>query len=97
MPPLPSQFVVNPAYPNPFNSSVVIDYELPKESLVRIQVYGLLGNLIWKSNKEFILAGYYQFYWGGQNSPKVLISSGIYSFVFLINEQSLIKKAVYIK
>jgi len=96
-PQLPSQFVVNPAYPNPFNSSVVIDYELPKESLVRIQVYGLLGNLIWKSNKEFILAGYYQFYWGGQNSPKVLISSGIYSFVFLINEQSLIKKAVYIK
>jgi hypothetical protein len=94
---LPTKFVVNPAHPNPFNSSVVIDYELPKESLVRIKVNDLVGKLIWESKKEILPPGYYHFYWDSRYSPKSLIPSGIYSFVFLINEQSFVKKAVYIK
>jgi len=95
--PLPTAFAVHPAYPNPFNSSVTIKYELPKESLVQIQVFDLCGRLVWETKKEILQAGYYELIWNNKSGMKTLASSGIYTFVFLINNQSFIQKAVYIK
>jgi len=57
----------------------------------------LTGRLIWEGNKAILPAGYYQFYWESRSVQKSLIPSGIYSFVFLINNEPFVQKAVYIK
>ena len=43
---LPAKTVLNASYPNPFNPSTTINYELSSESLVNISVYDALGRLV---------------------------------------------------
>lgn len=40
---LPDEFALHPAYPNPFNSSATLHYDLPEVSDVRLTVYDLRG------------------------------------------------------
>ena len=39
----PSNFILHPAYPNPFNSTTTIRYSLPYSSNISLQIYNLLG------------------------------------------------------
>ena len=42
----PTQTSLNASYPNPFNPSTTINYDLSSESLVNISVYDALGRLV---------------------------------------------------
>ena len=43
---LPSDFALQPAYPNPFNPSTRIEYSLPEASQVQLSVYNALGRRV---------------------------------------------------
>jgi len=43
---LPTQFVLNSAYPNPFNSTTTIKYTVPLITRVSLQVYDINGRLV---------------------------------------------------
>ena len=43
---IPFDFVLEPNYPNPFNSSTRIRYALPQQAPVRLAVYDLQGRLV---------------------------------------------------
>lgn len=45
-PSLPSSFQLYQNYPNPFNPSAVISYDLARESVVRLSVYSILGEVV---------------------------------------------------
>ncbi|MEJ5352415.1 MAG: T9SS type A sorting domain-containing protein [Melioribacteraceae bacterium] len=61
------------AYPNPFNPSTTINYELPERSLVTIKIYDVLGREIKELINEMKEAGYYKLEFDGNE-----LSSGIY-------------------
>jgi hypothetical protein len=42
----PKSFALGKAFPNPFNPTAVVPFELPVASSVRIEVYNMLGNRI---------------------------------------------------
>ena len=56
----PSAFKLFQNYPNPFNPSTTIQYEIPKESFVKIIVYDILGREVKKLLDEEKPAGEYQ-------------------------------------
>ena len=43
---LPIKTALNTSYPNPFNPSTTINYDLASEGLVTISVYDALGRLV---------------------------------------------------
>lgn len=69
----PAMFVLENAYPNPFNPSTVIGYQLPVSSEVRIVVLDLLGNEVAVLVNERKAAGRHEVRFDGSG-----LSSGAY-------------------
>ena len=75
---IPDKFLVTDNYPNPFNSTTIIKYEIPYLMDVNIQIYNLLGRKIYNSNKTKVSPGKYKFIWGGKNELGEKVSTGVY-------------------
>ncbi|MEK7651581.1 MAG: T9SS type A sorting domain-containing protein [Patescibacteria group bacterium] len=59
-PTLPSEFRLEQNYPNPFNPRTMIRFEMPKQSLVRLAVYDILGREVKLLVQEIKSAGVYE-------------------------------------
>ena len=70
---LPSNFVMESVYPNPFNSRTTIAYQLPEHTSVSIQVFDVRGRIIATLVDDMVEAGHHQVSWNGANIP-----TGIY-------------------
>ena len=57
---IPTQFELKQNYPNPFNPSTKISYALPKEGIVSLKIYDVLGKEVATLVNENKLAGYYE-------------------------------------
>lgn len=80
-------------YPNPFNPSTAIKFALPKNSMVTIKIYNLLGEEILSLIKnEFRTAGNHSITFDGTN-----FSSGVYFYRIIAGEYTESKKMVLIK
>jgi hypothetical protein len=75
---MPQNFKLYPAYPNPFNSSTVIRFELFKPGRVSLKIYNILGQLICTLIDENKMAGFHQFVWQGKDDKGISVASGIY-------------------
>jgi mannan endo-1,4-beta-mannosidase len=69
------------AYPNPFNPSCTIEYTIPENSIARIEIISLTGELV-KSYKD--LAHHGSLTWNATNDGGHKVASGVY-FVALRN------------
>ncbi|MCF7811170.1 S8 family peptidase [bacterium] len=66
---IPDVFILNPAYPNPFNSTTTISYSLPQPSNVRLSIYSLSGREIVTLINGKKAAGYYNVVWEASANP----------------------------
>jgi parallel beta-helix repeat protein len=69
----PRNFMLLDNYPNPFNASTVIRYELPIGSPVTVEIYNALGQKIESLYEGMLQPGYHQATWNA-----VEFSSGTY-------------------
>lgn len=77
----PEKFKLYANYPNPFNSSTKIRYDLPENSHVLIQVFNLLGQEIITLKDEFQIANSYAIEWNATGFP-----SGVYFYRLVVNQ-----------
>ena len=92
---LPSVLALHPNYPNPFNPSTVISYELPEETRVTINIYDIMGQAVRNIKRsETQIAGYHQVYWNATNDEGKLVSAGVYLYVIQAGEFMHTKKMV---
>ncbi len=92
-------FSLRNVYPNPFNNSVKIVYEIAKPGLVRIQVYDMLGrevcNLL---DEEMQNSGENTLIWDGKDEYGNVLPGGTYSIHISGNGKgSDSKKVIYLK
>jgi hypothetical protein len=71
---IPRAYKLLQNYPNPFNPITIIKYDIPKESLVNIKIFDLLGKEIYSAN-EYRLSGRYEMSFDGSK-----YASGVYFY-----------------
>ena len=84
-------------YPDPFNSSTVIQYELTKESIVRLTVYNLLGQQVSTLVSSVKPAGKHSVIWNGRDRKGKQIASGVYFYRLETAKSVLSKKMLQLK
>lgn len=70
---IPDELVLRQNYPNPFNPTTMVEYGIPEQSKIKIEIFNMLGqsvDLLVNSEKS---AGYHETTWNAENLP-----SGIY-------------------
>ena len=93
----PLNFRLGNNYPNPFNPSTTISYELPRSGLVKIEIYNSLGQLINVLENSEQSAGKHFLKWGGTNSAGASVNSGIYFYRMSCTGSTLVKKMMLLK
>jgi len=75
---LPSEFRLSQNFPNPFNPSTTIRYELPRSEEIALAVYNLTGQRIATLASGFLEAGRYSPRWDGRDEAGRELASGVY-------------------
>ncbi|MBU1706713.1 T9SS type A sorting domain-containing protein, partial [bacterium] len=88
---IPETFSLD-AYPNPFNSTIKITYEIPKNSNVRLRIMNILGREAATLVNTSQTAGKHDITWNADG-----FSSGIYFACFEAGHETLVKKLVLLK
>lgn len=82
-------------YPNPFNPTTKISFELVKDSKVNVSIYNCKGQLIQTLTSTSMSKGHHTIDWNA-NSNKVT-ASGIYFYKISTNDSSVIGKMLLLK
>ncbi|MFA5012508.1 MAG: M1 family aminopeptidase [Ignavibacteria bacterium] len=89
---IPDKFVLHQNYPNPFNPVTNINYDIPKNSNVKITVFDVSGKEVSVVINEFKQAGRYTSSFNGMN-----LASGVYYYKIQAGDFSEVKKMTLIK
>ena len=77
---LPQGFALGPNYPNPFNPSTVIPYQLPTATHVRIDVFNVLGQHIATLVDAEQPAGSHAVKWDATDAAGQAMAAGVYFY-----------------
>ncbi len=72
---IPTSYALDANYPNPFNPTTIISYQLPVAGIVRLTVYDILGKEVAMLVDENKKPGYYQVSFDGSG-----LASGVYIY-----------------
>jgi flagellar hook assembly protein FlgD len=67
-------------YPNPFNPSTTIAYELAEPTAVSINIYDAVGKFVKNIENSEKGAGYHSTIWNGKDEKGSPVSSGVYFY-----------------
>jgi len=88
----PEKFGLLRNYPNPFNSSTKICFQLPKSEHIILKVINILGNELETLINTYKSAGYYEINFNASN-----LSSGIYFYKLQYGRMSETKKMLLLR
>jgi len=88
----PEDFALLNNYPNPFNPTTTIEYELPLEVKVNLVIYDNLGRQVRTLVENVQPAGYYKAVFDAQG-----LSSGMYYYRIVAGDFVKVKKLLFVK
>jgi hypothetical protein len=71
---IPTEFRLAQNYPNPFNPSTSIEFSVPRETAVKLEIVSVLGERVAVLGDERYQAGTYTLVWNSSSS----VATGIY-------------------
>ncbi len=89
---IPDSYALSPNYPNPFNPTTELRYDLPEDGFVSIVVYNTLGREVDRLVDEYQGAGQYRVVWVAKEHP-----SGVYFVRMQSDAFSQTRKMMLIK
>jgi hypothetical protein len=94
---IPRTFALRQNVPNPFNPVTVIQYQLPSEAHVTIDVFNIAGKLVTTLVDEAQDAGVKAVTWDGTNATGEKVASGIYMYRMQAGDHASRKMMVLLK
>ncbi len=85
-------YKINSVYPNPFNPTTTIMYQIPEFSNISIDVYNMNGQMIQNLHSGFKNPGEYSIIWNASN-----VTSGIYLIKLVSGSFIETQKVILIK
>ena len=64
---VPVEFALHENYPNPFNPSTTLRFDLPELNDITLTIYNMLGQKVKVFNKQSAPAGYHALKWNATN------------------------------
>lgn len=81
-------------YPNPFNPTTTIVFNLDKRENVKVEIFNHLGERIKTIVDTEFSPGENRIYWNGSNDDSMAVSSGIYLYKISTNSKALFGKMI---
>ena len=94
---LPDSFRLHSNYPNPFNPTTHIKFDLPTSSMVNITIYNVIGHHIRTLLNSNQPAGHHSLHWDSRNGVGKKVAAGIYIYSIRTGEFSATKKMVLLE
>ncbi len=89
---LPTEFSMLPVYPNPFNSTTIVRFDLPEYSHVQLTLYNVLGQEVRSLVNEEYTAGCHTVVFDGMD-----LASGVYYLSMQCGEYHSTQRMVLLK
>ncbi len=89
---IPTSFTISDNFPNPFNPSTKINFQIPFQQFLKINLYDINGKLVREITSKEFLPGSYQLFLDFSN-----YSSGIYFVSFESSKSVFTKRLTFIK
>ena len=93
----PNGFRIDQNYPNPFNPVTTIKYSLGEAGLVSISIFSLSGRRVLDLIHKYHDAGEYSVEWNGEDYLGNSVSTGIYIYRSILNDNVYNKKMILAK
>ncbi|MBT5758582.1 MAG: T9SS type A sorting domain-containing protein, partial [Candidatus Marinimicrobia bacterium] len=94
---IPGKYALHQNYPNPFNPITMLRYDLPKDALVNITIYNIMGKDVRQLVSNQQTAGYKAIKWNATNNQGIPVSAGLYLYTIQAGKFRQTKKMVLLK
>jgi hypothetical protein len=94
---IPSDFALHGNYPNPFNPTTQIRFDLPNKNDVNINIYNILGQKVKVFSMPNTPAGTHTITWDATNQSGQPLSAGVYLYQMISEDFVKTRKMILLK
>ena len=94
---IPTEFALHENYPNPFNPTTTLRFDLPELSDMTLIVYNMLGQKVKTFNMQSTPAGYHSVTWDATNDLGQQVGAGVYLYQLQTKNFVKTRKMVLLK
>jgi len=96
-PAVPTNYALHQNFPNPFNPTTTIEYEIKDVGDVVIDIFNVLGERVKRYAVPSQSPGYYSMKWLGKNEKNKHTGAGVYFYSLTVNDYTKTRKMVLLK
>ena len=94
---VPEVFALHQNFPNPFNPTTTINYDIPESQVVSIMIYDIMGRKVRSLVNEFQEVGYRSVRWDATDDFGIGVSAGMYVYTIQAGDFRQVRKMVLLK
>ena len=94
---IPTEFALHENYPNPFNPTTTLRFDLPEVSSITLTIYNMLGQKVRTFNYQNTSAGYHSVTWDATNDYGEQVGAGVYLYQLQAKDFVKTRKMVLLK
>lgn len=93
----PQSFKLNQNFPNPFNPTTTIEFELFSAGLTKLIIFNQTGQQVAELINQYLPAGKHSVTWDGLNSQGYKVPSGAYFYQIFSNKDTQAKTMILVR